>query len=151
MINEILMSIKDKLNEVSALKYIDENWGQLDLYGNDIPVQWPCALVTLLGGQFSDIGKDYRAAPENRQEAILSFEITIAQLKLTNSSNRAPISQQQKAFEVWNIVQEVHQKLHGWRPSKTTGKLIRSELSSTRRDDGVQEIKISYTIGLHNC
>lgn len=147
----ILTAIKAKLNGVSDLKYIDEDWGQLNYYGVDIPVQWPCALVRLSGGQFSDIGRDWRAIPQNRQEGVLTFEITIAKVKLTNSSNRAPINQQNSAFEIWELVEKVHQALHSWKPTENTGSLIRSSISSTKRENGVQEISIIYTCGIYDC
>lgn len=149
--NTILIAIKSKLNEVAELKYIDEDWGQLNYYGIDIPVQWPCALVRLSNGQFSDIGKDWRITSQNRQEGILTFEVTIAKVKLTNSSNKAPINQQNSTFEIWELVQKVHQVLHGWKPTENTGSLIRSNINSTKREDGVQEITIIYTCGIHNC
>ena len=148
--NTILQNIKTQLEKVSELKYIDEDWGQLDHYGVDIPVQWPCALVRLSGGQFSDIGRDRKAIPQNRQEGILTFEITIAKVKLTNSSNKAPINQQNSAFEIWELVEKVHQALHGWKPIEKTGSLIRSNMNSTKREDGVQEINIIYTCGIHD-
>lgn len=149
--NQILLAIQAKLAEVAELKYIDENWGQLDLYGPEIPVQWPCALIALSGGNFSNIGRDLKAKPMNRQEGTLSFEITIAKLKLTNSSFMAPESQKTQAFEVWEIVEKAHEVLHGWKPIENAGGMIRTNFGSVRRDDGVQEIRITYTMGLHNC
>lgn len=149
--NEILQSIKSQLEKVSELKYIDEDWGQLNLYGIEMPVKWPCALVRLTSATFSNIGTNIRAIPINRQEGTLSFEITIAKTKLSNSSNRAPINQQNKAFEVWELVEKVHQTLHGWSPMEHTGKLIRTSIGSIKRDDGIQEIKIAYTSGIHDC
>lgn len=147
----ILTAIKAKLNEVSELKYIDEDWGQLNYYGTDIPVQWPCALVQLSGGQFSNTGRDRRTTPQNRQEGVLTFEITVGKVKLTNSSNRAPINQQNSAFDIWELVEKVHQALHGWKPTENTGSLIRSSVSSMKREDGVQEKTIVYTCGIHDC
>lgn len=149
--NEILQSIKTQLEKVSELKYIDEDWGQLNLYGIEMPVKWPCALVRLTSATFSNIGTNIRATPVNRQEGTLSFEITIAKAKLSNSSNRAPINQQNKVFEIWELVEKMHQTLHGWSPTEHTGKLIRTSIGSIKRDDGIQEIKIAYTIGIHDC
>lgn len=152
MIDTILQAIQAKLaTTVVELKTIDENWGQLDLFGNDIPVQWPCALLTLNAGQFSHLGTDVDKKPLNRQEGTLTFEISFAKLKLTNSSFKAPATQKIKAWEIWSIIEKSHAELHGWNPLPGSGKLMRTALSSTRRDDGVQEVKVMYTMGLHNC
>lgn len=148
--NTILQNIKTQLEKVSELKYIDEDWGQLNIYGMEIPVKWPCALVRLTNASFSDIGTNIRANPINRQEGNLSFEIIIAKVKLTNSSNRAPVSQQTKAFDIWELIEKVHQVLQGWSPIEHTGKLIRTSIGSTKRDDGIQEIRIVYICGIHD-
>ncbi len=84
--DEIITAIINKLNEVPELIHKDENWGQLQLYGIECPVSWPCALVDISGGQFSNNGKDIRLTPTNRQEGIISIEITIANIKLSNTS-----------------------------------------------------------------
>lgn len=148
---DVLQAINDKLNEISELKYIDENWGQLDLYGPQIPVQWPCALVDFNTGQFTNIGRNYRVTPQNKQEGTLTVEITIANLKLTNSSNKAPIFQKEKAFAIWDLINKVHEILQGWSPQENAGALIRTTFSKVRRDDGVQEFRVIYSIGLHDC
>ncbi|MGD1319174.1 hypothetical protein [Chryseobacterium sp. 2R14A] len=148
---DILQAINDKLNEVTELKYIDENWGQLDLYGPQIPVQWPCALVDFNNGQFTNIGRNYRKTPQNRQEGNIAVEITIGNLKLTNSSNKAPSFQKEKAFAIWDLINKVHEVLQGWSPEENAGVLIRTTFNKVRRDDGVQEFRVIYTMGLHDC
>ncbi|WP_229723800.1 hypothetical protein [Chryseobacterium sp.] len=148
----LLQAIQAKIAEtVTAIKYVDENWGQLDLYGNEIPVQWPCALISLSSAVFSNLATDFRAVPVNRQEGTATVEVTFAKLKLSNSSYKAPAAQKAKAWEIWDIVNDAHKVLHGWNPVSGTGKLIRTGISQVRRDDGVQEIRVVYTIGLHNC
>lgn len=148
---DLLLIITDKLNEVSELNYKDENWGQLMDYGKDCPVKWPCALVHMAGGQFTNLANNYRSDSGNLQEGLISIEITVANLKLTNTSARAPINQRTKGFFIENVVQKVHEVLHGWRPLENSGAMIRTSSQSVMRDDGVQEKKITYTIGLHAC
>ena len=148
----ILKAIQDRIGEnVTDLKHIDENWGQLDLFGNEIPVQWPCCLIMLNTANFSNLGNDVTAVPMNRQEGLITVELTIAKLKLTNTSFKAPLLQKEKAWEIWGIVRKTHEIIHGWSPEVGSGKMIRTGLSTVRRDDGVQEIRIIYSIGLHNC
>jgi len=146
------MAIQQKMADaVAELKYIDEDWGQLDLYGAEIPVQWPCALISFSGANFSNMGTNVKAVPVNRQEGTATLEIILATLKLTNSSHRAPVLQKNKAWEIWGIVKKVHEALHGWNPEPGSGKLIRTNMGRVRRDDGIQEIRVTYTVGLHDC
>lgn len=64
---EILKNIQSKITEVQAVKYVDEDWGQLNLYHGDLPVQFPCVLFDIKDGQFENIGTDRRATPKERQ------------------------------------------------------------------------------------
>lgn len=148
----ILEAIQKQVSDgIPAIQYTDENWGQLDYYGSNIPVKWPCVLIDMVGGQYSDIGQISNELPRNRQQGSVNIEITVAAQKLTNSSFKAPKIQKWHCFEIWEIVAEVHKHLHGFRPADHTGKLIRTQLQKVRRDDGVQEVRITYSLGVHNC
>lgn len=149
---EILNAIQEQIaTAVPAVKYIDENWGQLDLYGPEIPVKWPCVLIDLNQAQFTNIGRNNNVLPPNRQQGTVVIELTVAALKLTNTSFRAPKTQQFHGFEIWEIAKEIHQKLHGWQPVGYSGGMIRTGISKVRRDDGVQEVRLLYSLGLNDC
>ncbi|MCC2590345.1 hypothetical protein [Chryseobacterium sp. MFBS3-17] len=149
--NEILENIENVLCQVADLKYINENWGQLNFYGSEVPVQWPCALIRHTTAQYSNIGKDRQAKPVNRQEGILNIEITVAYLKLTNTSKRAPALQKKQGFRIWETVEKVHEVLQGFSAAANLGGLVRTNTNNVLRDDGVQEVRITYTAGAHDC
>lgn len=147
----ILKSIQKRISEIKEIAYVDEDWGQLDYYDTRPPVQWPCALFTLNDGSFSNIGKDKNKTPTNRQQGIITLDITIANLKLTNTSFKSPLHQKDQSWDIWNLIEKLHGKLHGWKPdNKVCGYLIRTSCKSIRRNDGIQEIHIIYTLGLNN-
>lgn len=147
----ILKAIQKQVSEgVPAIQYTDENWGQLDLYGTNIPVKWPCVLIDLNGAQYSDIGQISNELPRNRQEGTMQIEVTVGAQKLTNTSFNAPKIQKEYGYEIWEIVEDVHKHLQGFRPGQNTGKLIRTQMGKVRRDDGVQEVRIIYSLGIHN-
>ncbi len=148
----ILQSIQNRIAaSVQAVQYVDENWGQLDLYGPEIPVKWPCVLIDIGSGQFSNIGRNNKMIPTNRQQGNFTVELTIAALKLTNSSFKAPQTQKWHAFDIWELVEEIHREVHGWTPDELSGGLIRSSLNKVKRDDGVQEVRVIYSLGLNDC
>lgn len=147
---DLLLSITAKAASVPGIKYSDENWGQLQFYGNDCPVNWPCVLVDFASGQFTNNGYDY-IENDLSQQGLLSIEITVANIKLTNTSFKAPINQKQKGFEIWNLVNQVHEIMQGFKPLGNSGGLVRTTIQSVKRDDGVQEKRIIYTLGLNGC
>ncbi|MEG2078333.1 hypothetical protein [Chryseobacterium sp.] len=147
---DLLLKITEKAATAEGIKYSDENWGQLMYFGNEVPVQWPCVLVDLSAGQFSNNGYDYRN-DDLSQQGTLTVEITVANIKLSNTSARAPMSQKTKGFEIYGIIEKVHEVLQGWKPLENSGALVRTGMQSVKRDDGVQEKRIIYTIGLNGC
>ena len=147
---DFLKTIQDKLEEVTELKYIDEDWGQLDYYSPNFPVQWPCCLIDVTGAMFSNIGNDRAAKPQNRQQGTVNVSFTFANLKLTNTSLKAPATQKNNAWKLYEIMQKAHEVLQGLRPDDHCGSLIRSGFRRVKRDDGVQQYQVIYTVGLSN-
>lgn len=146
----IIEKVQIQLATISSLAYVDENWGQLDHYTPNFPVKWPCALIDVSNAGFSNIGIDKTTEPMNRQEGTFHLEIRIANLKLSNTSHRAPQSQKDKAHSIWIEVEEVHKKIQGFEPTEACGKLIRVGLERVRRDDGVQEYVMTYSGSIYN-
>lgn len=147
---EILLAIQNKLNEVAVLQYIDDDWGQIKYYDSHPAVKFPFALIDFSQLSFDNLGVDRAATPANRQTATGTITITVGNLKLTNTSLNAPLSQKIKAWEVWEIIESVHGCLHGWKPTDLTGALIRTGQQRIIRSDGIQEYRITYTIGMTN-
>lgn len=145
-----LESIQSKLAAITALKYIDEDWGQMDSYSPNPPAKFPCALIDITSLNFSNIGKDNTANPINRQMGEGTITIIIADIKLSNTSHRAPQSQKDNAWNIWTIIEDLHKAVHGWKPIEQSGGLMRTGLKRIRRDDGIQEYQITYSIGFGN-
>jgi len=144
----IIDNIQTKLQTIAALKYVDEDWGQLDYYSPNFPVQWPCALIDIADESYSDLGKDRTKTPQQRQMAECSLTLSIANLKLTNSSGRAPKLQKDNARSIRELIDEVHSLLQGWNPEVFASKLIRKRVQRVKRDDGVQEYNLTYSFSL---
>lgn len=108
---EVLEAIQKQINDgVESINYVDEDWGQLDYYGNTIPVKWPCVLINFNNGNFTNIGRNNNLLSPNRQQGLSSVEIVVANLKTTNTSFNAPKTQKWHGFEIWEILQEVHNR-----------------------------------------
>ena len=147
---EFLANTQVKISEVIGISYIDEDWGQLDDYSPNTPVKWPCCLIDVTNIEFSDIGRDKKATPQNRQEGNGSVTLTFANMKLTNTSFKAPQGQKDNARAILDLIEEVHGKIHGFAPVIGSGKLMRKSFKRVKRDDGIQQYQVVYTIGMHN-
>jgi hypothetical protein len=147
---QFLENTQNKISEISALKYVDEDWGQLDDYTPNPPVLWPCCLIDMSNVDFSDIGMDKKALPQNRQEATGSITVTFANLKTTNTSFKAPQTQKDNVWSIHSLIEDVHGKIHGFAPVVGSGKLMRKSFKRIKRDDGIQQYQVIYTIGMHN-
>lgn len=148
--DEEIIAIIAKLAGVQDVQFADEDTGQLDYYSTRFPVKFPCTLVDTTSIQYSDIGSDKTATPQNRQQGEVLVTITVANLKLTNSSHLAPQGQKDNAFKIQKLLDDIHAVIHGWRPSERCGALMRKSLQRIKRDDGVQEYDLVYSLGISN-
>lgn len=150
MSKALLLNLQNQLSTATALKYIDEDWGQLDDYGAHTPVKWPCCLVDFTAANYTDIGIDRSSTPQNRQQATGSITLNFANLKLTNTSKNSPIGQKNDAYLLIELIETVHGIIQGFRPEEKSGALMRSSFRRIKRDDGIQQYQVVYTIGLNN-
>lgn len=146
----ILTAIQDKIKTIPGINYTDENWGQIDYYSPSMPVKWPCCLVDLNDGQFSNFGRDLEKKPVQRQKGIFSLRLTLADLKLSNTSGMAPKTQQNNAWKIYGIMEDLHKALHGYSPSANCSKLLRRGFQKVMRDDGITEFQIIYEFEAQN-
>lgn len=146
----LLEKIQQKVSEIAELKHIDENWGQLDYYSPNMPVQYPCALIDVQQVQFTNLGKDITKKPLQRQIGTVQIKITVANMRLTNSSMQAPRRQKEEVWAIWGIIEKIHQQLHGISLLPNVSPLIRTSQNRTLRDDGLQEYEVYYSCEMQN-
>jgi len=129
----IFLSIQGKLSEITELKHIDKNWGQL-LYEKP-PVKFPCALLDIAEIDYSQLGNLAQTADD------VAVEITIANYRLTPSSGKAP--HKQNSYAIFSIIKDIHQLIHGW----TNGEfqpLIRVKLKKVEAAYGYEIYRVIY-------
>lgn len=63
-------------------------------------------------------------------------------MRLTNTSYLAPKGQKDSGA-IFELVEKVHQKLHGFSPLENCSKILRS-FGRTQRDDGMQKYAVMY-------
>lgn len=137
----IYNTILEKLNEVSQLKYSSEDWGQLNNYGTDCPVQWPCCVFDMNAATFSETS--------GPQQGTLQIAFNVAHLRLTPNSARASTQQKANSWEVISLVEMIHEKLKRFRPHQQHGRLIRTSMRKIKRQDAIKQYEVIYTMSLN--
>jgi len=136
----LLGDIQERLSiEVSQLKYIDEDWGQLDDYSPNFPVQWPCCLVDCFTANYENAGK-------NTQLGLATVRVLIADVKLTNSSKQAPSGQKTQSKSFYLLMKDIYKALQGWAGHDHYSKLIRIREGRIKRNDGVRAHEMLFTV-----
>jgi len=137
---EVLVAITDRLTaEIPSLKYVDENWGQIDEYRQQSPGKFPMALVDVDEPDWSDLG--------NRvQTGDLQISVRIAALRLSNSSKGAPATQKAAAFAIFDLLDAVHRTLHGWAPTDTCSRMVRTATTKVSMSAGVKIWDVKFKV-----
>lgn len=141
MINDILTAIAARLGaEVPELKYIDEDWGQLDDYSDNPPVKFPCAVIEVQQAA-------WRNQSNKVQDGSVNISIRVADQRLSNTNLRAPAPQKLNAAAIWLIQEKIYKALHTWRPVDYPdfSSLTRVSSRKLKRDDGVREFEMIFT------
>lgn len=135
---QLLSSIKERISEkIDSVRYIDEDWGQLDYYAPDHPVKWPCVLIDISQVRWSNQGK-------HLQTGIAEVAITVADMKLSNTNRQAPAGQSKAAGHIFDLLQQVFASLHGWAPNQSVGPLTRTLTRKISRDDGIRQFEVVF-------
>ena len=131
---EVFKDIQQRLQTIPEFRYIGEDWGQLNF--EQPPVDWPCALI--------DLGNvDFSAAGMRSQQAEAVVNITIADIRYHGVTPVLPRDQEDKAFEIFDLIDKVNKLLHGT-GGEHYSRLCKVSLKKMLREDAVREFVLSY-------
>lgn len=134
MLKEVFKDIQERLKTIPGFRYIGEDWGQLNF--EQPPVDWPCALIDL--GEVA-----YTSAGQGRQQTEATVNITIADLRYNGLTPNLPQPDQDKAFEIFDLIDKVNTCLHGT-GGEHYSRLCRVSLKKILREDAVREFIMTY-------
>lgn len=137
---QLFLAIQQRLlAKVAALKWIDQNFGQLEIEPRP-PVLFPCSLIDLTGFVFEDL-------PNGAQRGNGRVIITLATAPFTNSNMATPAPLIEKAVEYYDLEHAIHIALHNWVPVTGMDKLTRRNMDKQDRDDSIRERVIIFECG----
>ena len=136
---EIIKAIQDRIkSEVSEIKYIDVDYGQLN--EANPPVKFPAAIIDLDDMECQQLEEDGDAKV---QLVTAVFRITLVWLH-TSPSNRESDSRG-VALKCYDILGKLHQALQGYTDGEHFNRLQRERMSSRMSASGMIQKDLYYT------
>ena len=140
---QFLNAVLLRLKEIPELKYVDENWGQLDFYKPNAPVKYPAAVI--------DFEKLYwECLGDLTQNATAEITIEVATLRLSASSGGVSQKRRSEAFEIYEILDKIVLSLHGWTPIETCSCLVRTETAKLGVVDGIKKYQLRFKCQIYD-
>jgi hypothetical protein len=133
------MAVQAKITEVTSIKWVDQNYGQLDSYDIKPPVLFPCALIDLVGFTYED-------QPDGRQRANGRLVISLSTAPYTPSNNVTSNERVAKALNYYDIEEAVVAALHNWTPTPGADKLLRRSVDKVEREDNIRERTLQFEV-----
>lgn len=139
MIKNVLLAVQERLATIPELKYISEDWGQLDYYDKP-PTLWPCALIDCDTISYTDHS-------QGRQSAVATFNVRVADLRLFDTSMKSPRSAQ--AYDMFELIQRIYVALQGLK-GETFAPITQKSIVKTKRDDAVREFSMTWQVEFYD-
>ena len=125
--------------DMPELRYISEDWGQLDYYNDKPPVNWPCALISIASGQDTVKTKDLR----NRSTTL---QVRLADSPSVIATSGAPDTHVNTALLILDLVDKVGDSLHDLEVTGYKNELTQASFNKVIREDGVREYNLFFKI-----
>ena len=136
----ILNAVMQRLKEqVSELRYISEDWGQLDYYETMPPVKFPCALISIDRVNYEAVAKD-------RRKAVVNMVVRIADAPSVTGNVAAPESYRNRAFAIFDLLEEAGEALNGL-SGDTFNQFSLESIYRDNRQDFIREYNMTFETG----
>lgn len=141
----LLLAIQDKFkNDIPEIKWVDQDFYQLENYEIRPPVEFPCVLV-----DFSTTTYDMLSGNEQWGNQHIQFKLAFA--PFSNSHSEEPISYRQKAIEYYELEQKIFKKLQAWDGGGLCQPMTRiSAVSQQGRGDAYRVRVITFTTAFND-
>ena len=134
---DLLKAIFTQLNTISSIKWIDEDFGQIDQYEGKPPVTFPCALVTI--NQVND------SLGDDEYDVTSTITIRLAHNRLGDRSGKASEDAVDNTLAKLNDVEAVTDAFEGFEVPEVTGRFYIKGITSEIRSDGISVKAITFT------
>lgn len=130
---QLFLKIQTRLSAIQAIKYIDKDWGQLQM--DNPPVNWPCVLIDVENVNYTQMGRGY-------QKADADITITVANINNVRSSAMAP--NKSSAYATIDLMETIHQSLQLFAGDGDFQPLQRTNLKKVFNEGGAEIYTMTY-------
>lgn len=136
---EILLQLIDLIEKVPGVRYVSEDYGQIDFTPTErgtYPVKYPCALISVTNIEYAPQGRHtYTAVP--------AIAIRVADNPLSIASGKAPDKHKQQAFAILDVIEAIDSAVHGYK-GDTFKELQRQSVQKAIREDCLREYTMFF-------
>jgi hypothetical protein len=137
----LFTSISARLkDQVTDLRWIDLDTGQLEHYEGRPAVAFPCALLDIEYPQCEDLDT-------TSQHVNVSITIRLAFEPMGETNSAAPSPTRTRALSILDTVEALHDALQGWGTTEFS-ELSRASVRTEKRDDPLKVYNLIYTTTL---
>lgn len=105
---QLLLKIYDRMgNAVPEIKYIGQDFSQLEAYDIRPAVAFPCCLIDF-------IGTNYDQMQNNRQWGNAAFQLKLGLDNFSSDTNFSPDAVKEKALLYYDIEYKIYKAFQGW-------------------------------------
>lgn len=134
----LLTAVFARIKTVPAIKWIDEDYGQIDEYETRPPVEFPCALVSINQAS-DDLGSD-------AYDITSTIVVRIAHNRLGDRSGMAGNDAIALSLAKIDDVEAVRTALDGYEVAgNVSGRFYLKAINTERRTDGISVKALTFT------
>lgn len=139
----LLIALQQRIkSQIPDIRWIDQDLGQLENYGDRPAVSFPCVLIDFQNFQYED-------ASDLIQFAEGTVNIRLAFAPFSNTNNLTSVDYQAKALKFYDLEWAIYKALHGWKPDGY-GYLSRVGANTENRNDSFRVRVINFSISFED-
>ncbi len=133
MFKNVLFAVQEALANVPGVAYIAKDWGQLDVYTDAPPVEFPCVLIDVQMANYADRGRH-----SQQGEAFLIIRVAVD--KPVNAFAGDP------PFLIFDLLTDIYKVLQGL-SGTAFSRLTRTKLRKTVHTNAIRETVMTFRFG----
>jgi hypothetical protein len=124
--------------QVPAVRWVDQDLGQLEHYDIRPAVSFPCVLLDFTETTYDQEGNQV-------QFGTATVQVRIGFPAFSPSNNTTPTSAKEMALQFWEQEMAVYQALQGWNPADLCQPLTRTTAITEKREDAIRVRVLLFT------
>jgi hypothetical protein len=137
---KVFLALQDKIkNDVPEIRWIDQDFGQLEDYDIRPPVSFPCVLIDFNSTSYEEMN-------QRRQQANITFTLRLGFPAFSYAASTAPQSVRELALQYYELEQRLFEAVQGFDGGGVMqGCTRQSTVTEGRKDDNLRVRVMTFT------